>query len=127
MLKRLALVLNVIGWFCMLSGVTIGIMAARHMPHGRGHSLLANLGTGAMIGVGIGVGSAFIWWLLAWIIKPRPGEDAVSGNRIGYRHEIEMQELRDQWQGRPAERVEPVVNVIMSAEELEARRNQGRR
>jgi hypothetical protein len=111
MLKRLALVCNIVGWLCFLPGLAVGIIAGyimqREGPYG--------IGFGAMVGAGAGVSAALFWWVVAWIVRPRDGEDAISGRPM-----VREQRL-GQFDGR--ERVEPTAAaVLMSPEEIAERR-----
>jgi hypothetical protein len=97
-----------------LTGLAIGITAGYMMPRGSSYGI----GFGAMVGVGIGVSAALFWWVVAWIVKPRDGEDAITGRRM----------VREQSPGRfdGGGRVEPTAGgVLMSPEEIAERR--GRR
>lgn len=114
MLKRLALVFNIIGWLCFLTGLAIGIIAGYMMPRGSPYGI----GFGAIVGVGSGISAALFWWVVAWIVRPRDGEDAISGRPM----------VREQWPGQfdGSGRVEPTAGgVLMSPEEIAERR--GRR
>ena len=113
MLRRLALVCNIIGWLSFLTALVIGIgigagyVMQRGSPYG-----IYGIGVGALVGAGIGVSSALFWWVVAWIVRPRDGEDAISGRPL----------ILEQWSGQSdgGGRVEPTI--LMTPEELAERR-----